>query len=182
MLHKMRDSQGLTMVEMLCATIILMLLALMLNSGLQMAMNSYRRMVLRSEADLLLATLSDVLTDELRYARNVTTKTSGTDIILDNYDSWLYGEDTVLTVDDGSDNKGQIKAGTFFVLPDASYGGGTWKYGVPSDGMKITYDSDKQTFTVSLTVQEMQPQPDGTVTFSGITAESGDFKVHCLNK
>lgn len=191
MLHKMRDSRGLTMVEMLCAAAILILLALMVNTGLHMAMDSYRRMVLHSEANLLVSTLSDVLTDELRYASNVTAL-SPTTI---KYSSRLYLDDTTLTVGNGNDsasaadglgkNKGQIYAKTtkgasadwklYPVLTDASYGGDTWSYGVPDGGLKITIGSDN-IFKVELKVQEKQP--DGT--FSGITAEK-TFSVRCLN-
>lgn len=177
MSQKVRESKGLTVVEMLCATLILILLALMLNTGMQMAMENYRRMVLRSEVDLLLSSLSNVLADELRYASNVVLEASPNPTKVDKYNSPLYGKDTKLSVKDGEENKGQVYAGAFPVLPDGAYGGQMWNYGVPpEDGMSITYDKNTQTFEVKIKVSEMQANG----TFSGVSAEQ-TFNVRCLN-
>ena len=44
MRKKLSRSEGLTLVEMLAAVVILVLLGLILNAGLHMALNSYRTM------------------------------------------------------------------------------------------------------------------------------------------
>lgn len=193
MIHKTRDSRGLTMVEMLCAVAILVLFALMLNTGLNMAMDNYRSMVLRSEADILVSTLSNVLTDELRYARNVEFNGDNT---LKQYDSLLYGEDTKLTVGTGASEKkeGQIYAETnasvapvdpavatvpYAVLPESSYGKGMWSYGVDpasaATGMKITRVIGENCFEVKLHVKEKKGG-----SFIDIIPER-TFYVRCLN-
>lgn len=189
MVQKAHDDKGLTLVEMLCATLILIMLTLMLNTGMQLAMESYRSMVMYSEVNLLLSSLSDVVADELRYASNAaqTPDTVSPNV---TYNSLLYGQGTKLSVGDGTGgrNKGQIYAvvpdstdstvsNAFPVLPDASYGGQSWIYGVsPADGMSITYDVSGQSFEVKIKVSEMQA--DGT--FSGLSAEQ-TFHIRCLN-
>ena len=42
MRSKLKDNSGLTLVEMMCAVLILVLLSLMLNSGLSMAIKTYQ--------------------------------------------------------------------------------------------------------------------------------------------
>ena len=71
MRKKLSRSEGLTLVEMLAAVVILVLLGLILNAGLHMALNSYRTMCAQSETELLLSTLLNTLADDLRYASDV---------------------------------------------------------------------------------------------------------------
>lgn len=185
MFQKVRESKGLTLVEMLCATLILILLTLVLNTGMQMALESYRRMVLHSEVNLLLSSLSDAVADELRYASDVTPiAPGGTTPANVTYNSLLYGKETKLSVGDGTDgkNNGQIYAilqnGTPIpVLPDGSYGRQPWIYGIPSDGVVITYHEAQRLFEVTIKVSEMQA--DGS--FSGFSAEQ-TFNIRCLNQ
>lgn len=77
MREKLRDSSGLTFVEMLCATAILVLLCLMMNTGIQMAVTNYRMLTGEAEAQLLLSSLSDALADKLRYCVVTVNGTSG---------------------------------------------------------------------------------------------------------
>lgn len=64
--RKLADSGGLTLVEMLCATLILTLLCVMLSTGLAMAAYDYRMLTAEAEAELLLNTIVSSLTDRLR--------------------------------------------------------------------------------------------------------------------
>ena len=77
MRKKLKDTSGLTMVEMLCAVLILILLVLMINTGIHMAIRNYYSLTSESETDLLLSSLTDSLADKLRYA--VVTKETVTD-------------------------------------------------------------------------------------------------------
>lgn len=81
MRRKLAGHEGLTLVELLAAVVILILLGLILNAGLQMAMTSYRAMIAQSETELLLSTLADILADDLRYAEDVAAREG----MLDSY-------------------------------------------------------------------------------------------------
>lgn len=193
MFHKLRESKGLTLVEMLCATVILLLLVLLLNTGFNMALSNYHSMVLQSETRLLLATLSDALADELRCADKVRTKSDGS---LQDYQSGRYGADTQLGVyptNGEAGYRGQIYARSgpgvnspeYRILPDGAYGGGNWACGV--NRLEITFVATDPTdptkainqFTVKLTVQEMNKARNAFVE-TGIKAET-EFTVRCLN-
>ena len=72
MKKKLKDSAGFSLVEMLCAVVILVLLCLMLNSGLSVAVKSYFDITAESETQLLLNSLTNAIAGELRYAYEVT--------------------------------------------------------------------------------------------------------------
>jgi type II secretory pathway component PulJ len=162
MRRKLAGHEGLTLVELLAAVVILILLGLILNAGLQMAMTSYRAMIAQSETELLLSTLADILADDLRYAEDVAAKEG----MLDSYFSDSYGEGTRLRLEngkvyaDGGGNSG------LRVLPDGAYGL-NGRYEV--DAMEIGYAD--RVFTLKLSVKEK----DGD-----IHAET-ELAVRCLN-
>lgn len=162
MRRKLAGHEGLTLVELLAAVVILILLGLILNAGLQMAMTSYRAMIAQSETELLLSTLADILADDLRYAEDVAAREG----MLDSYFSDSYGEGTRLRLEhgkvyaDGGGNSG------LRVLPDGAYGL-NGRYEV--DAMEIGYAD--RVFTLKLSVKEK----DGT-----IHAET-ELAVRCLN-
>ncbi len=162
MRRKLAGHEGLTLVELLAAVVILILLGLILNAGLQMAMTSYRAMIAQSETELLLSTLADILADDLRYAEDVAAREG----MLDSYFSNSYGEGTRLRLEngkvyaDGGGNSG------LRVLPDGAYGL-NGRYEV--DAMEIGYAD--RVFTLKLSVKEK----DGD-----IHAET-ELAVRCLN-
>ena len=164
MREKLRNEQGMTLVEMLCAVAILILLGLMMNTGLQMAMRSYRDITAQSEVQLLLTTLSDALADDLRYARDVRTKGDGS---LLSYSSDSYNSGGRATLEVGEN--GQVTAGGKRVLPGGAYGNGAYVVRV----MKITYASrpDGSFFTIELEVA----QAEGTI------SARTKFTVRCLS-
>lgn len=142
MKEKLKQTGGLTLVEMLCAVVILVLLCLMMNTGLQMAVKSYDRLTAESETQLLFGSLFDALIDKLRYCK-VTE--SG---------SWSIGEVEPV--------KGKIvveekdASGPKQLLPSSAYGKGRWEYRVEyikKDGTDlplVKYDNGK--FTVNFKV------------------------------
>ena len=162
MRRQLAGHEGLTLVELLAAVVILILLGLILNAGLQMAMTSYRAMIAQSETELLLSTLADILADDLRYAEDVAAREG----MLDSYFSNSYGEGTRLRLEngkvyaDGGGNSG------LRVLPDGAYGL-NGRYEV--DAMEIGYAD--RVFTLKLSVKEK----DGD-----IHAET-ELAVRCLN-
>ena len=158
--QKLRNSRGLTLVEMTAAAAILILLALILHTGLIMAQNSYTKMTSESESQLLLSTLTDLLAHELRYARDVET---GADGILSNYTSVNYGRHTTLSLN--AETK-QLEASGRQMLSSGAYGNGAYQIKTCS----ITYTEDTGLFYVKLKVAGP----------SSIANET-EFSVRCLN-
>lgn len=187
MRKKINSEAGLTLMEMLVATLILILLVLMLTTGMGMAMSSYRDVTAQSEVELLVSTALDALADDLRYARDA----SGS------------GESGFTRESDGS-----YKRIEGFTYTSGSYGykvyfiaaanGQIMAYGKQTDDAAVynpelrvlstgAYGLDGAYHVTSLTIE---PNPNNTFTISltaaakadsGITA-SGTITVRCLNK
>lgn len=168
---KMSDSRGFSLVEMLCATVILVLLGLLVNTGLQLAMRSYQDLTAQSEAELLLSAVSNALADDLRYARDVQTDGSPENK-LTSYQSQRYNDDTRRTKlwvpDEDSDDGilGQLYANNYRVLPGGAYGNGAYEI----DKLEIIYKDGL--FTIDLTVKQTE----------GDISAGTQFTVRCLNK
>lgn len=164
---KVKDSQGFSLVEMLCATVILVLLGLMINTGLNLAVKSYQDITAQSEVELLLSTLTDALTDELHYARDIKLEDGAIHFHSHRY-NYSGNTYTEILVKDG-----KLYAGSYQMVPDGAYSHGT--YEIPEKdaegdpGLKIEYKGGL--FTVDLTVQQAG---------GGISA-STQFTVRCLN-
>lgn len=187
MRKKLREKAGLTMVEMLAATVVLALLALMLNTGLQMVMNTYQTMIAQSEVELLLSTAVDTLADDLRYAWDVKSGNSILGSCTDfTYNSDSYGKDTQLylaggqIIANGKDSSG-IKQ-NYRVLSTGAYGSGenvTYKeYEIrPVAGRTniVTYDAGTGIFTIHMTVSADDGKISASTPPEGVT-------VRCLNR
>ncbi len=176
MRRKVKDNSGLTLVEMMCAVLILVLLSLMLNSGLSMAIKTYQGITAESETQLLLSSLSDALADKLRYCV-VYVDDAG------NYHSSSIGEVQAAggkIVVHGPDT-GAAKS----LLPDGAYGNPDGFYkgnyqvtmgsaapgGADSATLRETYQKDTNSFTVRLTVKDVN---------LNIT-KTRELTVRCLN-
>lgn len=154
MRKKLKDRRGLTLVEMLCAVVILILLGLILNAGLQLSVRAYDDMTAETETELLLSTAADALTDVLRFAVNPQGNGKF------NHTSFGTGVD-VKVVD------GQILVGGKKLLPPGAYRKGA--YVIDEDSLDITYNNGY--FTFHLKAKEKNGE---------IFAEE-DFVVKCLN-
>ena len=183
MRKKLKDSGGLTMIEMLCATVILVLLCLMTGTGIQMALKNYHTLTAESETQLLLSSLTDALSDKLRYCVVYTDKTTGA------YKRCSIGEI------DASSGKLIIKETDATgdpvekpLLPEGAYGeliGAERKYKVTAEAGSFTPDitakdpADPEsprtaTFKIKLIVEET------TGSISSKTPEEG-LVIRCLN-
>lgn len=166
MRKKLKDSGGLTMIEMLCAVVILVLLCLMMGTGMQMALKSYHTLTAESETQLLLSSLTDALADKLRYCVVTVDST-------DTYKGCSIGEVDV--------ENGRVTVDGKELLPDGAYGTGRWEYVVEKvkekDGSDFLrpakYDGGK--FTVNFKVVW---KADGRI--SAQTPENG-LIIRCLN-
>lgn len=161
MKSKLKNSGGVSVVEMLCAVLMLTLLCLLMNTGLQSAVRSYREVTAASEAQLLLSSLSDALSDKLRYA--VVTQSGSTfSCSIGEIKSDGKGMVVVEETDAGGDPKSKP------LLPGGAYGNGRYKAKVE---VTPSASGDTVTFTVTLTVEE---EPDKT-------RASTVLEIRCLN-
>lgn len=159
----LRGRRGSTLVELLAAAGVLILFSLMVNTGLQLAAKSYYKMTARAETQLLLSTVSNVITDELRYARDIK---SGGDGGLLTYTSDSYGVLTSI----GLDGEGRLQADV----------GGTKKRLLATGA----YGEDGAYRITELSITYAQPNFRIKVTVAdgdGIEAEA-EFSVRCLNE
>ena len=193
MKKKLKGEAGFTLVEMLVVAAIMVLLGLMVGVGMKAAMRTYRSIVAQSEVELLLSTAVDALADDLRYARDVQSRT-GTDLNCDfTYTSdSFFGEGVYLDLDSGrivackpSNNNKQF-------LSTGAYGSKTSFEEYQVTEMKITLNgppatadpgSYEITFTIVLTVTA--DSSDGT-SVSASTPKDKDgndigVTVRCLN-
>lgn len=157
--QKLKNSRGLTLVEMIAAAGVLALLGLMLHTGLFMVQNSYTKLTGESESQLLLSTLSDLLSNELRYARDVVTGEGGK---LQRYTSVNYGRNTSLSLNEDA----QLEANNLRMLSSGAYGNGAYRI----ETWSIVYDETSKLFTVQLKVSG----------HNSISNET-EFSVRCLN-
>ena len=176
MRRKVKDNSGLTMVETLCAVLILVLLSLMLNSGLSMAIKTYQGITAESETQLLLSSLSDALADKLRYCV-VYVDDAG------DYQSSSIGD--VEAADGKIVVRGPDTGDAKSLLPDGAYGNPDGFYkgnyqvtmgsaapgGADSATLRETYQKDTNSFTVRLTVKDVN---------LNIT-KTRELTVRCLN-
>lgn len=158
--QKLKSRRGLTLVEMVAAAGVLALLGLMLHTGLFMTQDSYSKMTSEAESQLLLSTLSDLLSNELRYARDMVTGEGGE---LQRYTSVNYGRNTTLSLNEDA----QLEAnGRQQMLSSGAYGNGAYWI----EEWSIVYDETTKLFTVQLKVA-------GRNSISNKT----EFSVRCLN-
>lgn len=171
MTRKWKDSRGFSLVEMLCATVILVLLGLLINTGLNLAVKSYRNITAQEELELLVSNLSSVLADDLRYAKKVNANSVSKE--LDRYHSERYNKPGQQYTSFSLKADGQLYANDYRVLPSGSYGNGA--YILADDpagddpGFRITYADGL--FTIHLRVQQAV----------GGLSVSKEFTVRCLN-
>lgn len=71
MLKRKRNKKGFTLVETLCAMIMMVLVTSIIVGGLQFTTNNFSKMMSISEAQVLSKTLSTAVADELRYAFDI---------------------------------------------------------------------------------------------------------------
>ncbi len=163
MKHKLNGSAGFTLVEMLCAVLILVLLSLMLNAGLNMAMKSYLDITAESETQLLLNSLTNAIASELRYAHEVSGDEDPT-----------YNGDCRITLENG-----RVCAGGRELLPAEKGGAGGAYHGTKYSAVKIADDVPvvqyaDGCFTVNLKVVW------NNSTISAQTPDGG-VVIRCLN-
>jgi prepilin-type N-terminal cleavage/methylation domain-containing protein len=146
-----RKNAGFTLVEMLCAVIVLLLVSALMAVGVQLATKAYSREITHSEAQVLLSTLRTTVSDELRYAG--TTEVNGSTI---KFFSQTYGEGAGFSVDEN----GQVLLKNNKLLSKNAY-----PYGIKAQVNLTAYDSTSRIFTVEITVNDSDGSPLGSSSF-----------------
>ena len=139
---KRRANGGFTLLELLCAIIVLLLLAALLTLGVRTAVTAFGRSMAASEAQTLLSTLRTGVSDELRYSGTVRLAADGTPA---GFFSRSYGEAAYSGF--SSDERGHVLLGVEKLLPDRAY-----PHGLRAEVKLTAYDAATGTFTVQITV------------------------------
>ncbi len=139
---KRRANGGFTLVELLCAIIVLLLLASLLTLGVRTAVTAFGRSMAASEAQTLLSTLRTNVSDELRYSGTVKLAADGTPA---GFFSRSYGEAAYSGF--SADERGHVLLGGEKLLPDRAY-----PHGLRAEVKLTAYDTATGTFTVRITV------------------------------
>jgi prepilin-type N-terminal cleavage/methylation domain-containing protein len=103
MKRKLQTSHGFSLFEILVAIIILSLVITVLSSSTAASLRIYRESTALSEATILSSTLFEAISDELRFATDVTTTATGA---LHTFTSTNYGVNASFSNDEAN---GQIK-------------------------------------------------------------------------
>lgn len=156
--HAPHRNSGFTLVEMLCAVLVLLLVSALMAVGVQLATKAYSREVTHSEAQVLLTTLRTTVSDELRYAG--TTEVNGSTI---TFFSQTYGAGSAFSVDEN----GQVLLKDNKLLSKNAY-----PHGITANVELKSYNENTRIFTVSITVNDSD----------GSELGSSDFQVKRLNK
>lgn len=153
---------GFTLVEMLCAIMVLMLVGMLMITGVRLGLGAFSDSVSRSEAQVLCSTLKTTVSDELRYAGTLRRE-AGKPI---GFFSQNYGEAAF----DGfsADENGQVLLGGKKLLPARAY-----PYGLRAQVELTDYAPDTRIFSVEITVMNRQ----GTDTLA-----QTQFEVRQLNE
>lgn len=126
MLKKLRSRKGTTMMEILVAAALMALLAAGIGGGISAAVPVCNDSLALSESSVLFSTLTQIITDELRYAREIQVDATSGDI---SFTSDRYGQNAMLvdsmTAGSGTAYTGRIwlksDVGTFPLLGEGAY-------------------------------------------------------------
>lgn len=147
--RKLAENSGLTMIEMLCATIILTLLCVMLSTGLSMATYDYRMLTAEAEAELLVDTIVSSLTDRLRGSTlrvNVEERKYSHDMS----EVGIAGDGRPNAgIAEGEPAQGTVIIGQYALLPDGAYGAVFSKD--DANGKKRRYEVTEVSVSVAVT-------------------------------
>lgn len=148
MIRKLKDSRGLSVVEMLCAVIMLSLLCIIMGAGLQISLKSYDTITAESETQVLLNDLFSAVNDEL-YNGNIIKIASASG------DEYSY--ENISVSDNTSGTPGIMKLRDAVILPEGAYGNGRYKAAInilPAEASDVTPEEGKKVFNITLTVMD----------------------------
>lgn len=172
MMVKLKGKRGMTFVEVLAAVAILSLLGLMIQTGISLALHSYDTMTQDAQTQLLLSTVADVISDELRFARDVRVEAkdpadaSSGEIV--RYTSSTYGKNTSLAVNSDGHLCAVADGVEKNMIATGVYGTEYDRYQVVD--LLVVYRKDAAVFDVSFGVEGQ------------LGKAQAEFKIYCMNE
>lgn len=156
-IRKVRQKAGMSLLEMLCAIMILLLLTGGMTTAVSLAVRQYQRSMRESEAQVLYSTLKTMLSNELAYTTQIKVDTLEAGNV-EQFQSQNYvikgNLSTLMTDETGKNGYGQILLGnsadtteTMKVLGKAAY-----TDGLLAKVTSITYSNVTHCFTVHLSI------------------------------
>ena len=139
---------GFTLVEMLCAIVVLILVSMLMVTGVRLGVDSYAKSVSYSEAQVLCSTLKTTVSDELRYSGSVLLDADDK-VTPKGFFSQTYTNQTNPNQFPGfsQDENGRVLLGGNKLLPNKSY-----PYGLKASVTLESYDKTTRVFHVKITV------------------------------
>lgn len=143
---------GFTLVEMLCAIVVLILVSMLMVTGVRLGVDSYAKSVSYSEAQVLCSTLKTTVSDELRYSGSVLLDESGkttNTATPKGFFSQTYTNQTNPNqlLGFSQDENGRVLLGGNKLLPNKSY-----PYGLKASVTLVSYNKTTRVFHVKITV------------------------------
>ena len=137
-MKKLRNKGGFTLVEMLCALLVLVLASAAMIMEISFATRTYKESMDVSNAQVLCSTLSATAGEELRYARG-TPDTDGSGNL--QFSSIHYGSSAAFS----QDENGQVKLGGEKILSPAAYPNGL------KGSVELSYKGNAYTVSIKVT-------------------------------
>ncbi len=145
-MDRLRNKQGMSIVELLSAIIVMLLVTVVLVTGVKLGVKAYTKSVSMSEAQVLCSTLTTIVSDDLRYAGTVYPNNKAADGV-DVLKLFVQGkgEGYYTQNDDGQvvfhrDTEGDAKL----------LGKGSYPYGLKAN-VTVTVENDTFTAVVEVT-------------------------------
>lgn len=171
--RKLKSRAGMSLLEVLCAVLILLLVSVGMTSAVTLAANQYQKSLRNSEAQVLFSTLRTVLSHELAYTSYIENDPNLGVIILPPSIPLDYSYGAITTDDSGEKGYGQIvfanpndSTERNFVLSKAAY-----TKGLLAKVTSITYSNTTHYFTVYLSIG-----------YNGTEYYGGEFQVKNVNE
>ena len=163
-MKKLRDKRGMTLVEMLCAVLLLLMMSGLLTLGVNFAVKTYHESMQSSQAQELCSTITAAISDKLRYCGSVSK--NGDSIFIQDVGSVSGSEGEIFSVN----RSGEITLdalGSKKLLGSKSY-----PRGLRVSELKMSYDSDSEIFSVSFKITNAAGEKE---------LASADFDVQRIN-
>ncbi len=159
MRNKLKGCRGATLLEMLCALLVLVLLMSLVVTGVQLGAKAWRGLQATSQGQQLCRALSATIRQELRFADRVLAGEMVT------FDSRDHGARCRFVSREGRLYL-ETEAGSHPVLPETLYPAGS------RAELRLEFDENEKIFTVWLTVLEE----------TGKCLAEAHFQVECLGE
>lgn len=165
---KLRDKKGFTLIETLCAIILMLLVTSMIVNGLQFTTNNFEKTMSITEAQTLSETLKIAISDELRYATEIKREQNSQGENVVTYRNTNYGD-----VFDSfgayisCDEEGHVGV-IFDNDPDYNFNklisDYTYTYGNKAE-VKIDISNDYRIFNIDLTIKNSKDEVLKNISF-----------------